>query len=140
MDPKSLTELVKKVKRYQKNTANPQSYNDLIIRLNIGLERMKDDIKNLPKDKVKEKKYLDYFKNLVENIADIGEKYEPGEEIETSYTPPRYIKKTAGQELKIMTPSQLIARLPILLSQVKAGNNSQKLKNEIRQILYSLYG
>ena len=44
-----------------------------------------------------------------------------------------------GQGLKIMTPSQLITRLPILLSQVKAGNNSQKLKNEIRQIIYSLY-
>ena len=38
-----------------------------------------------------------------------------------------------------MTPSQLITRLPILLAQLKAGNNSQKLKNEIRQIVYSLY-
>ena len=38
-----------------------------------------------------------------------------------------------------MTPSQLITRLPILLPQLKAGNNSQKLKHEIRQIVYSLY-
>ena len=30
-------------------------------------------------------------------------------------------------------------RLPILLAQIKAGNNSNKLKNELRQILYSLY-
>ena len=37
-----------------------------------------------------------------------------------------------------MTPKQMITRLPILLAQLKAGNNSQKLKNEIRQILYSL--
>ena len=44
-----------------------------------------------------------------------------------------------GHELKIMTPSQLITRLPILLAQKQAGNNSQKLKNEIRQIIYSLY-
>ena len=33
----------------------------------------------------------------------------------------------------------MITRLPILLAQLKAGNNSQKLKNEIRQMLYSLY-
>ena len=38
-----------------------------------------------------------------------------------------------------MTPSQLITRLPILSAQIKAGNNSEKLKNEIRQIVYSLY-
>ena len=38
-----------------------------------------------------------------------------------------------------MTPKQMVTRLPILLAQVKAGNNSQKLKNEIRQIVYSLY-
>ena len=47
--------------------------------------------------------------------------------------------KTTGSGLKIMTPNQLITRLPILLSQVKAGNNSEKLKNEIRQITYSLH-
>ena len=44
-----------------------------------------------------------------------------------------------GQGLKILTPKQMITRLPILLAQLKAGNNSQKLKNEIRQIVYSLY-
>ena len=44
-----------------------------------------------------------------------------------------------GQELKILTPKQMIIRLPILLSQLKAGNNSEKLKNEIRQTVYSLY-
>ena len=38
-----------------------------------------------------------------------------------------------------MTPNKLLTRLPILLAQMKAGNNSYKLKNEIRQILYFLY-
>ena len=55
---------------------------------------------------------------------------------------PKDVKKkkpTTGKGLKIMTPSQLITRLPILLAHVKAGNNSQKLKNEIRQIICSLY-
>ena len=44
-----------------------------------------------------------------------------------------------GKGLKILTPDQMLSRLPITLAQLKAGNNSQKLKNEIRQLLYSLY-
>ena len=44
-----------------------------------------------------------------------------------------------GEGLKIMIPSQLLTKLPILLAQKQAGNNSQKLSNEIRQIIYSLY-
>ena len=41
--------------------------------------------------------------------------------------------------LKILTPNQMLSRLPISLAQLNAGNNSEKLKNEIRQLLYSLY-
>ena len=44
-----------------------------------------------------------------------------------------------GKGLKILTPDQMLSRLPINLVQLKAGNNSQKLINEIRQLLYSLY-
>ena len=44
-----------------------------------------------------------------------------------------------GEGLKILTDKQMLNRLPILLAQIKAGNNSIKLKNEARQILYSLY-
>ena len=44
-----------------------------------------------------------------------------------------------GQGLKMLTPQQMLSRLPISLAQLKAENNSQKLKNEIRQLLYSLY-
>ena len=44
-----------------------------------------------------------------------------------------------GTGLKILTIKQMLNRLPILLAQMPAGNNSSKLKNEIRQILYSLY-
>ena len=44
-----------------------------------------------------------------------------------------------GEGLKILTSKQMLNRLPILLAQIKAGNNSKSLKNEIRQILYSLY-
>ena len=48
-------------------------------------------------------------------------------------------KRQQGQGLKMLTPQQMITRLLILLAQLKAGNNSQKLKNEIKQLLYSLY-
>ena len=44
-----------------------------------------------------------------------------------------------GKGLEILTPDQMLSRLPITLAQLKAGNNSEKLKNEIRQLLYSLY-
>ena len=44
-----------------------------------------------------------------------------------------------GEGLKILTPNQLLSRLPIPLAQLIAGNNSEKLKNDIRQLLYSLY-
>ena len=45
----------------------------------------------------------------------------------------------ASERLKILTPNQMLKRLPIALAQVKAGNNSEVLLNEIRQIVYSLY-
>ena len=48
-------------------------------------------------------------------------------------------KNQKGQELKILTPNQMFRRLPISLAQLKAGNNSEELKNEIRQLLHSLY-
>ena len=44
-----------------------------------------------------------------------------------------------GKGLKILTNKQMLNRLPILLAQIQAGNNSKSLKNEVRQILYSLY-
>ena len=45
---------------------------------------------------------------------------------------------SSGSGLKILTIKQMLNRLPILLAQIQAGNNSKSLKNEIRQILYSL--
>ena len=48
-------------------------------------------------------------------------------------------RNQSAKGLKILTPDQMLSRLPISLTQLKAGNNSQRLKNEIRQLLYSLY-
>ena len=44
-----------------------------------------------------------------------------------------------GKGLKILTPNQMLKRLPIALAEVKAGNNSESLLNELKQIVYSLY-
>ena len=49
------------------------------------------------------------------------------------------ILNTIHSKLKILTPKQMLQRLSIALAQVQAGNNSQNLLNEIRQIVYSLY-
>ena len=66
-----------------------------------------------------QKKLLDYGKKLKEII--------------------RKSFNSSGTGLKILTPQEMFTRLPILLVQIKAGKNSQKLKNEIRQLLHSLY-
>ena len=47
--------------------------------------------------------------------------------------------KQQGEGIKILTPNQMLNRLPISLAQLNTWNNSEKLKNEIRQLLYSLY-
>ena len=49
------------------------------------------------------------------------------------------IEERYGKGLKILTPNQMLKRLPIALAQVKVGNNSESLLNEIRQIVHSLY-
>ena len=48
-------------------------------------------------------------------------------------------KATKGTVLKILTSKQMLQGLPIALEQVKAGNNSENLLNENRQIIYSLH-
>ena len=95
--------------------------------LNIDMQSMsKDEIKNknLPALMEGVEEILIYLEKI--DMAELESK----EEAE---------QRQRGQGLKIMVPSQLITRLPILLLQVKAGNNSNKLKNEIRQIINSLH-
>ena len=67
------------------------------------------------------------------------------EQPDTTDMPDLESEKYAEQEnqerqgLKVLTPNQMLSRLSINLAQLKARNNSEKLKNEIRQLLYSLY-
>ena len=50
-----------------------------------------------------------------------------------------YESQQEGTRPKILTPKQMLQRLPISVTQIKAGNNSQSLVNELRHIVYSLY-
>ena len=70
----------------------------------------------------------------------VCQKEEPEyEESIAERTKMRRQNQQSAKGLKLLTPKQMLSRLPISLVQLKARNNSRKLKNEIRQILYSLY-
>ena len=51
----------------------------------------------------------------------------------------KQIRNQQGKGLKILTPNQILSRLSVALAQLNAENNSEKLKNEIRQLFYFLY-
>ena len=69
-----------------------------------------------------------YWKELDENIKSLNPEGKGS-----------VASRTKGEGLKILTNKQMLNRFPILLAQIQAGNNSKLLKNELRQILYSLY-
>ena len=87
-----------------------------------------EDIKN--KDDAREK-----LKKLKENVKS-DELKDIAKELERSIFG---YEELSGSGLQILTNKPMLNRLPILLAQIQAGNNSNKLKNEARQILYSLY-
>ena len=70
------------------------------------------------------------MRRYARDLKDIADLYNIKSDSNTSKT---------GEGLKILTNKQMLNPLPILLTQIQAGNNSKSLKNELRQILYSLY-
>ena len=88
--------------------------------INSGLKDLKEKIKKMSEAE-KENEDPKSIVNIVEKILKLNKQNQQGE------------------GLKILTPNQMLNRLPIALSQLQAGNNSDKLKNEIRQLSYSLY-
>ena len=103
-----------------KNTSDEKNKN-LVESINKKLTKLKNIVKNVPKDEVSKVKENEKIIDIVERILELNN------------------DKESGKGLKILTPDQMLSRLPITLAQLKAGNNSEKLKNEIRQLLYSLY-
>ena len=113
-----ITALVKQL--YE--TKNKNKNDKLVNLIKSGLGNLKDEITEMSKDEIENEK-PDKIVEIAEEILDFNKK----------------IRKQQDLGLKILTPNQMLSRLPIILAQLKAGNNSEKLKNEIRQLLYSLY-
>ena len=103
-----------------KDTSEERNKN-MIELINKKPTKMKNILKNVPKDKVFKIEENEKIINIVERILELNS------------------KKQLEPALKILAPNQMLSRLPITLAQLKARNNSEKLKNEIRQLLYSLY-
>ena len=102
-------------------TASYEKNKNMVESINKKLTKLKNIVKNVPKSEVSKveenKKIIDIAKRILELNSE----------------------KQLGLGLKILTPDQMLRRLPITLAQLKAGSNSEKLKNEIRQLLHSLY-
>ena len=103
---------------YNMNNKNKDSH--LINVIKSGLSDLKKEIEKKGEDE-KRIEELDKMVNIVVKIILFN------------------IQNQQGQGLKILTPDQMLKRLPISLAQVKAENNSENLKNKIIQLLYSLY-
>ena len=85
----------------------------------------KEVINNLERFYISRQEVITFFRDFTEMLSDANYKARQNE--------------TKGKGLKILTLKQMLQRLPIALAQVKAGNNSDNLLNEIRRIIYSLY-
>ena len=100
---------------------NDRKKNNLLVNtIKIGLSDLKNEIKKMSEDEIIIEKPYEIV-CIIEKILEFN-KLNP-----------------SGQGLKILTTNQMLSRLSIALAQLNAANNSEKLKNEIRKILYSLY-
>ena len=139
---------------------NQEDFEILINKLNNDYNPRKNQIKLKEKDDtLKSAKKLFIIRGKITNAFSEGifpyidgfqaEKEsdeETDKELDTKIIPELESEESAaerwnqeGEGVKILTPNQLLSRLPISLAQLKAGNNSEKLRNEIRQLLCSLY-
>ena len=103
-------------------TKNRNKNNKLVQQIKKRWSDLKDEIKKMSEDE-KEAEKPDIILEILEEIHIFN----------------RENRKQQGLGLKIPTLNQMLSRLPISLAQLKAGKNSEKLKNEITQLLYSLY-
>ena len=92
-----------------------------VFLIKLVLNEMKNVIENGPENKIFKIEENEKIINIVERILYFNQ------------------QNQAGQGLKILTPNQMLSRLPIFSAQLKAGNNSEKLKNEIKQKIRQTY-
>ena len=99
-------------------TKSKKKNDDLVSVIKSGLRNLENEIKKMSENE-KEDEKPDKILKIVKEILEFNKKIQ------------------AGRDLKILTLDQMLSRLPITLAQLKAGNNYEILKNEIRQLLYS---
>ena len=119
---------IKKIQIKFSEVKNKQNeFLNKLSNIKIGKKSLeqKKVINNLEKLYNSRQEVLYFFRDYVEMLSDAN--YDGRK------------NKTAGKGLKILTPKQMLQRLPIALAEIKAGNNSESLLNEIKQIVYSLY-
>ena len=95
------------------------------VKIGRKTPKQEEEIANLEKYYHYREEVFNFFIDYIKMMLDSSHKAKQDE--------------TKGIGLKILTPKQMLQRIPIALAQVKAGNNSKHLLNEIRQIVYSLY-
>ena len=103
-------------------TKNKNKNNELVELIKVRWSNLKDVIEKMSEDEIKTEK-TDKILETVKETLDFNKR----------------IRKKQGSGLKMLTPNQILSRLRIPLAHLKAGNYSEKHKNEIRQLLYSLY-
>ena len=106
--------------KYLYQTNDKKKNHELVNMINSGIEDLKKEIEEMSEEE-KENEKPDKIVEVVREIIKFNK------------------QNQEGKGIKILTPNQMLSRLPISLAQLQAGNNSEKLKNEIRQLLYSLY-
>ena len=106
--------------KYLYQTNDKEKKNELVNMINSGLKDLKEKIKEMSEEE-REVERPDKIAEIVEEILKFNK------------------QNQKGKGTKLLTPNQMLSRLPISLARLKAGNNSEKLKNEIRPLLYSLY-
>ena len=95
------------------------------VKIGKRMSKQKEVITNLENFYKSREEFFNFFKDYTKMYIDVDHKAKQN--------------KTELRGLKILTSRQMLQRLPIAIAQVKAGNNSENLLNEIRQIVYSLY-
>ena len=128
MDSKELFNAIKNNQIKFSEVKNKQNeFLNKLSNIKIGKKtpEQKEVINNLEKFYNSREEVINFFRDYIEMLSDANYDSKQNE--------------TKGKGLKILTPKQMLQRLPISLAQVKAGNNSESLLNEIRQIVYSLY-
>ena len=134
-------DLIKDLERYMfgkdiESIEPEEKFEESVAERVIAKPRKEDALSSLPKKDYSEEA-ADRLKFMEEQEK--GQKRFSDGSSTGSGNKAKVVSKAKGTGLKILTNKQMLNRLPILLAQIQARNNSSKLKNEIRQILYSLY-